>query len=215
MMNKLKTTFAIIGMVFCFIFFPNCRGGIIATEEDLSSYGWVMYEAANFEDARQWFGDAIRKDSSYYDSYNGMGWTMGHLRQADSSVYYFDKYLSMDSNFEDVLDFYAGLSFGYNAKGDDENAREYCNLFFGNQNPILDPDWYFSHNEKINYLDVRLILAVSEFRLALFENCQTNINKIYKEAGLSTVVDVDVTTVQGRSDLAEHLSILQKTLQNS
>ncbi|MBL51003.1 MAG: hypothetical protein CMG57_03500 [Candidatus Marinimicrobia bacterium] len=215
-MKKIFTnSFSILGMTVCLFFFPNCRGDILPTEEDLANYGWDMYEAGNFLDAREWFGDALKKDSSYYDSYNGMGWTMGHLRQADSSVHYFSMYLSNDTNFVDKLDFYAGLSFGYNALGDDVNARKYCNIFFGNQNPILDPDWVFSHNKKINHLDVRLVLAVSEFHLALFDNCQSSINKIYKDAGSSIVVDVDVTSVQGRAVLASHIASLQTTLKNS
>ena len=98
-------------MGFCLVFFPNCRGNIIATEEELADYGWTMYEANDYLEAREWFGDAIRKDTLYYDSYNGMGWTMGHLRQADSSVYYFEKFLAIETSFADILDFYAGYIY--------------------------------------------------------------------------------------------------------
>jgi tetratricopeptide (TPR) repeat protein len=215
MMNIIKNTFVTLGLGFCLVFIPNCRGNIIATEEELADYGWVMYEERNFLDARDWFGDAIKKDSLYNDSYNGMGWTMGHLRQADSSVYYFEKFLAMDTSFSNILDFHAGLSFAYNALGKNAEARTNCNIFFGKQNPILDPNWEFSHNKKINYLDVRLILAVSEFRLAFFENCQDSINKIYQAIGSSTAVNEDYTTVTGRSALAVHLATLQVQLQNS
>jgi tetratricopeptide (TPR) repeat protein len=215
MMNIIKNTFVTLGLGFCLVFIPNCRGNIIATEEELADYGWVMYEERNFLDARDWFGDAIKKDSLYNDSYNGMGWTMGHLRQADSSVYYFEKFLAMDTSFSNILDFHAGLSFAYNALGKNAEARTNCNIFFGKQNPILDPNWEFSHNKKINYLDVRLILAVSEFRLAFFENCQDSINKIYQAIGSSTAVNEDYTTVTGRSALAVHLATLQNQLQNS
>ena len=214
MMNILKNTFVTLGLGFCHAFIPNCRGNIIATEEELADYGWAMYEERNFLDARDWFGDAIKKDTLYNDSYNGMGWTMGHLRQADSSVYYFEKFLAMDTSFSNILDFYAGLSFAYNALGKNAEARTNCNLFFGKQNPF-DPKWEFSHNKKINYLDVRLILALSEFRLAFFENCQDSINKIYQAIGSSTAVNEDYTTVTGRTNLATHLATLQVQLQNS
>ena len=127
MMNILKNTFVTLGLGFCLVFIPNCRGNIIATEEELADYGWVMYEEHKFLDAREWFGDAIKKDSLYDDSYNGMGWTMGHLRQADSSVYYFEKFLAMDTSFSNILDFYAGLSFAYNALGkNSEIGRASC-----------------------------------------------------------------------------------------
>jgi hypothetical protein len=144
-----------------------------------------------------------------------MGWTMGHLRQADSSVHYFEKFLAIDTSFSNILDFYAGLSFAYNALGKNTEARTNCNLFFGKQNPNLDGYWEFSHNKKINYLDVQLILAVSEFRLGFFDNCQKLINKIYTDIGSSTKVEEDYTTVTGRSALAVHLATLQDQLQNS
>ena len=215
MINILKNILVTLGLGFCIVFIPNCRGNIIATEEELSDYGWVMYEERNFLDARDWFADAIKKDTLYNDSYNGMGWTMGHLRQADSSVHYFEKFLAIDTSFSNILDFYAGLSFAYNALGKNTEARTNCNLFFGKQNPILNGYWEFSHNKKINYLDVQLILAISEFRLGFFDNCQKLINKIYTDIGSSTTVEEDYTTVTGRSALAVHLATLQDQLQNS
>ena len=141
-----------------------------------------MYESGDYVGALDWFTTAIKEDSSHSDAYNGVGWTMGHLRQADSSVYYFNKYLNRDSTaFENILDFYAGLGFAYNAIGDDGNARLYAQTyFFGNQNSeIGDPDWCFCHKTDINQLDVRLVLAISEYRLGLFENAQLSINAAY------------------------------------
>jgi len=214
MMNTLKNIFVTLGLGFCLVFIPNCRGNIIPTEEELADYGWIMYEERNFLDAREWFGDAIKKDTLYYDSYNGMGWTMGHLRQADSSVHYFEKFLAIDTSFSSILDFHAGLSFAYNALGKSAEARTNCNLFFGKQNPF-DPKWEFSHNKKIDYLDVRLILAISDFRLGFFENSQDSVNKIYQAIGSSTAVNEDYTTVAGRTALAAHLATLQDQLQNS
>ena len=230
-MNIVKNTFVTLGLGFCLVFIPNCRGNIIPTEEELSDYGWIIYAEGDYFNARVWFGDAIKKDPLYNDSYNGMGWTMGHLRQADSSVYYFEKFLAIDTSFTNVLDFYAGLSFAYNAIGNDAKARTNCNIFFGKQNPILDAPWSFSHSDNINYLDVRLILAISEFRLGNFEDCQATINDIYTDetfindiyngdiycdnGDMPIIVNEDLTTVIGRSNLACHIATLQKQLLNS
>ena len=174
-----------------------------------------MYENKDYLDAIVWFGDAIKKDSSHFDAYNGMGWAMGHLRQVDSSVYYFQKYISQDTSFADVLDFYAGLSFAYNAMGNDMLARKYAETyFFGNQNPGLDPDWCFCHDTDINQLDVRLILAISEFRLGLFDASQASVNKIYKDQNLPTVIDEDLTTVEGRSNLVKAIMVAQNSIRS-
>ena len=113
----------------------GCRGDVEANDADLSSYGWVLYESGEYVDALDWFTTAIKQDSSHSDAYNGVGWTMGHLRQQDSSIYYFNKYLERDTtSFENKLDFYAGLAFGYNADGNDAMARQYAQTyFFGSQ----------------------------------------------------------------------------------
>ena len=58
-----------------FIFFAmNCRQPVIPTEEDLADYGWTLYETGKYQEAREWFYDAVAKDSSYADGYNGIGW---------------------------------------------------------------------------------------------------------------------------------------------
>ena len=85
----LKISFSILVAIFMF----GCRGDVVPTDSDMSSYGWVMYEAGDYVDALDWFTTAIKEDSSHSDAYNGVGWTMGHLRQADSAAYYFNKYL--------------------------------------------------------------------------------------------------------------------------
>lgn len=190
---------------------PNCRGEIIPSDEDLNLYGWVMYEEGNFSEARSWFTQAFKKDSTHYDAYNGIAWSMGHLRQPDSSVYYFKKYLTYSDTSKDV---YAGLSFAFNALGNNDSCRTYANTFFDKQNLVLNSGWVFNHNSKIDYLDVYLVRAISEFRLALFSECQETINKIYNWRGSSIVVDVDFNTVQGRADLSSHIVSLQALLAN-
>ena len=109
---------------------------MIATDADLSSYGWALYEDGNYIEALDWFKESIKSDSNHYDAYNGAGWTMGQLRQTDQAISYFTSYLEKDSSdFQDKLDFYAGLTFGYSAIGNDTKAREFAQTyFFGNQN---------------------------------------------------------------------------------
>jgi len=191
--------------------FPNCRGEIIPSDDDLNLYGWVMYEEGNFDEARSWFTQAFKKDSTQLDAFNGIAWSMGHLRQPDSSVHYFKKYLTYSDTSKDV---YAGLSFAYNALGDNDSCRTYANTFFDKQNLVLNPGWVFNHNPKIDYLDVFLVRAVSEFRLGLFTECQNTINDIYVWRGSPTVLDVDFSTVQGRAELSSHLVSLQSLLAN-
>jgi len=210
-MKQFNQILLIMMMGIIIITIPNCRGEIIPSDDDLKSYGWVMYEEGDFSEALSWFTQAYKKDSLQLDAYNGIGWSMGHLRQPDSSVYYFKKYASFSDTSKDV---YAGLAFAFNALGENDSCRNYANIFIGKQNLILNPGWVFSHNTKFDYLDVFLIKAVSEFRLALFSATQETINDIYSFRGSSTVVDVDYSTVQGRAELSSHLVSLQALLAN-
>jgi hypothetical protein len=50
--------------------------------------------------------------------------------------------------------------------------------------------------------------------MSLFDNCQSSVNKIYKDLGLPTVLDEDLTTVQGRTVLVGHISTLQKSIKS-
>ena len=49
----------------------GCRGEVVPTDNDLSSYGWVMYESGDYVGALDWFITAIKEDSSHSDAYNG------------------------------------------------------------------------------------------------------------------------------------------------
>ncbi|MBT3179843.1 MAG: hypothetical protein HOB40_00825 [Candidatus Marinimicrobia bacterium] len=211
-MKKINQFTILLGLCLSVILLPNCRGKIIPTDDDLSSYAWVLYEEGDFSGARTWFSESIKKDSLHVDGYNGLGWTLGHLRQPDSSIYYFKKYLAASDSSIDV---FAGLSFAYSALGDNDSSRTYCNTFFSHINLVEEQQrWVFDHNSKIDYLDVFLIRAIAEYRLALFESCQETINNIYFFNGSSTVVDVDYSSVIGRSELASHLVSIQTILQN-
>ena len=54
----------------CILILSNgCRQPVIPTEEDLAGYGWVLYEQGEYQEAREWFYDAVDKDSSYADGF--------------------------------------------------------------------------------------------------------------------------------------------------
>ncbi len=186
MIKTLKKLFIFSSLLYSTLIINGCREEIVPNDSDYSSYGWYRYENNEYVEALTWFRAAVEDDPNFSDAYRGVGWTMGRLGQADSAAYYFLNYLERDTtNFENKLDFYAGLAFAYNALGEDERTREYAKTyFFGSQNPdIGDPNWCFCphSNQPINQLDVRLVLAIAEFRLGLFEDCEVSINKLYAD----------------------------------
>ena len=207
-----------------FIFFAmNCRQPVIPTEEDLADYGWTLYETGKYQEAREWFYDAVAKDSSYADGYNGIGWCFGKLRRADSAAVYF--HISQTKPFDSYdtpdldLDLYAGLTFAYSGMHIDSLVREYATYVLV-ERPILGP-WKFSHDKKINHLDVRLELALADFNMGYFTSCRDNLQSIYNDSSYQSYpqntvesLTMNVETLLGRAELAQLLQSLQQTLKN-
>ena len=205
------------------LFSMNCRQPVIPTEEDLAGYGWTLYETGKYQEAREWFYDAVAKDSSYADGYNGIGWCFGKLRRADSAAVYF--HISQTKPFDSYdtpdldLDLYAGLTFAYSGMHIDSLVREYATYVLV-ERPILGP-WKFSHDSKINHLDVRLELALADFNMGYFTSCRDNLQSIYNDSSYQSYpqntvesLTMNVETLLGRAELAQLLQSLQQTLKN-
>ena len=213
-------SFLFVGFI---LFSMNCRQPVIPTEEDLAGYGWTLYETGKYQEAREWFYDAIAKDSSYADGYNGIGWCFGKLRQADSAAVYF--HISQTKPFDTYdtpdldLDQYAGLTFSYSGMNLDSLVREYSTYVLV-ERPELGP-WYFSHDTKINHLDVRIELALADFNMGYFTSCRDNLQSIYNDSyyqsfpsNIVKALTMNVETLLGRAELAQELQSLQQTLKN-
>ena len=97
------------------------------------------------------------------------------------------------------------------------------------ERPELGP-WYFSHDNKINHLDIRLERALALFNLGLsnnpdnphenFQKCRDELQDIYndqyfKDSGNAGAdLDGDVRLVSFRMDLANRMEQLQQILKN-
>ena len=208
----------------CVLILSNgCRQPVIPTEEDLAGYGWTLYEQGEYQEAREWFYDAVDKDSSYADGFNGIGWCFGKLRQADSAAAYF--HISQTKPFHPYdtpdldLDLYAGLTFAYSGMHVDSLVRTYA-AYVLVERPELGP-WYFSHDNKINHLDIRLELALADFNMGYFVSCRDNLQSIYNDTYFQSfpsnnpkALTMNVETVLGRAELAQILQTMQQALKS-
>ena len=218
-----KTVKYITTFICILILFNGCRQPVIPTEEDLAGYGWVLYEQGEYQEAREWFYDAVDKDSSYADGFNGIGWCFGKLRQADSAAAYF--HISQTKPFDPYdtpdldLDLYAGLTFAYSGMHVDSLVRTYA-AYVLVERPELGP-WYFSHDNKINHLDIRLELALADFNMGYFVSCRDNLQSIYNDTYFQSfpsnnpkALTMNVETVLGRAELAQILQTMQQALKS-
>tara|TARA_B100001248_G_C27279349_1_gene406913 strand:+ start:57 stop:899 length:843 start_codon:yes stop_codon:yes gene_type:complete len=175
--NQIIVILFLIGLI------GGCRQQYEPIDSDFSQFGWKYYENGDYIGARNWFKEALKDDSTFADAYNGIGWSLGHLGQADSARKYFELWIDQANEESDYLfDYYAGLAFSYNALGNDQQALFNAQSnFFGKQDVVSGDIWCFCHRKDINQIDVRLIQAISQFRLGLFSDCLVTINDTYTD----------------------------------
>ena len=87
----MKKNIIILILLFTLIFISSCRKRVVATDIDLSEYGWLLYEEGKYQESNNWFINAIIQDTMYSDGYNGQGWSYGKIGEIDSSISSFSK----------------------------------------------------------------------------------------------------------------------------
>ena len=58
--NSIITINNILLSLFCLMIL-SCRGEVVATDGDLSNFGWALYEDGNYLEALEWFKESIKK----------------------------------------------------------------------------------------------------------------------------------------------------------
>ncbi len=211
----------------------GCRQNYVPTDEELADYGWVLFSQGDYVGARDWFQLSIDKDSTYMDGYCGIGWSNGKLGYADTAYQYL--YLGKDMTYDDIrfpnqvnlpIDFVGGLVFASSAIGNDSLTIAYSQEFDFKQNQIQvdmgDGDFRWTlkealfttlgYDSNINAQDVRLAWSVAQYNSSQFIECVSNIRLIWEDADISGVFDPDISTVQGRNEIAKELEKLQLLL---
>ncbi len=194
----------------------GCRKQISATEVDMTNYGWELYDQGNYSESNTWFMNAVETDSAYKDGYNGLGWTFGKLMELDSSINYFAKGLpfTQDPNIlaDTKREIWAGLCFANNALGDDSSAVIWGDSLIAEIANLTPPTWSFSRDTTLNYLDVHLALAMSEFAIGHFGPSLSHVQFIVTDLNSSATFTADTLTVLGRRSIADEIETLRDIL---
>ena len=214
---KIRThkKYLILLIAFGLLTLEACRKKYAATAEDMVEYGWVLYETNDYLNSNKWFNDAIVDDVEWKDAYNGLGWSYAKLMVLDSSISYFTTGLEQEQNKWSIIDsqaeILAGLTFAYNAKGIDAKAIEYGRAFLDSTVKPLEAGWVFSHDSKLNYLDLRVTLAASYFAKGKFDSTILQITVVLDSLNSNEVAIKD-TSLNGRKLIAKQIMSLQELL---
>jgi hypothetical protein len=223
------------------LIFAACRKEWKATEEDMSNYGWTLFQLASdkddYEEVLTWFSNATMKDTNYQDGYNGLGWTYGKL-----SSYSINPDGSEETDLIDGItqfligegkpqnpridhnvwhDILAGLTFAYSALKEDSLAIVWGDSLISE----IEKDrvtWSFSRelvdnegNYPTDYLDVHITLALAKFVRSTtvddFNGSEYHVDAIISARNLSDF-NANYTTIVGQEKLAAKIKELQEIL---
>ncbi len=220
MKNLFQNTGLILAALFISLMADACRKQYESTSQDMSDYGWELFEQDDYSNSAQWFQNSIDNDTSFKDGYNGIGWSFGKLAYIDSSIKYLNKGILMADDPFNTIDvtneIKAGLCFAYNARGnsgDDSMSIIWGDTVIGATVGFNKTGWIFTHDTTINYLDVMLTLGMSNFGVGDFTKSLEHVSDIWAILNPSiSVATIDVATVDGRRLLAVQLDSLQNYL---
>ena len=209
-----KTTLLFI-MAIGLITMDACRKKFYATAEDMTEYGWELFETKEYLPSNAWFLDAVSKDSDWKDGYNGLGWTYAKLMVLDSSISHFTIGLAKKQHQWNPIDvqseILAGLTFANHALGKDAKVIQYGRAFLDSTVKPLTAGWMFTHDSLLNYLDVRITLAASYFAVGKFDSTILQVTVILDSLNSSELPITD-TTLVGRKEMAKQIMTLQDYL---
>ena len=235
--NKLFITITMLMLIFA-----ACRKEWTATEEDMTNYGWTIFEKASlmsfdeqqkeYENVLDWFENATKKDTNYQDGYNGMGWTYGKLSifeiDDDDLNNAIDAFLIAEGKTQNPRidhnvwhDILAGLTFAYSALKDDSMAIVWGDSLLSE----IGKDrvtWAFPHepvdiegNYPTDYLDVHITLALAKFvRSTTIEDFNDSEYHVDAIILAKKLPDFDANyeTIVGQEKLAAKIQELQEYL---
>lgn len=224
----MKKNIIILILLFTLIFISSCRKRVVATDIDLSEYGWLLYEEGKYQESNNWFINAIIQDTMYSDGYNGQGWSYGKIGEIDSSISSFSKGIvkaSIDSSWdfqqlklqdpphEPEKELLAGLALAYHANNKHnlsiQKGLEFLIMVKDSSYSVTmgSPNWSFSRNQSINSKDIIWSLSSSYFAIGNYAKSLEYINR------LNTIeVNYDVTTVHGVQQLAAEITRVRTTI---
>ena len=158
----------------------------IAPVVSLTEDGWDRYAAGDLTGAREKFEDAIAADGGVGLGYNGLGWVQKQRGEFDEALASFD--LAMAKGFPGAdpaagraLILYSRNEYGQAiAAGHDALARD---TFFKLPGDVT-----------VNILDVRLVIALSEYERGRFEDALAQLRLI--DPGLAPINPFSETFVE-------------------
>lgn len=169
------------------------KGGL--TVQQLIDQGWTKFAAGNYIGASADFNAAIGLSADTNEAYLGLGWAELKRSNGGLAENAFIIYLSKVSASNDTK---AGLALAYDAQDKFQNAISMVEEVLQSA-----PTWSFNKDNRINHLDLALVLAESYYSIANFSQSLAVVQQYFDPN-----FTVDLGTDEGRAQLASKLKSL-------
>ena len=201
----MKTKFIyLIIVVLTFFACEDDGGRPDITADELISSGWVNFEVGEYALAVTDFNSAIAKDASAFEAYSGIGWSQIRLDEIDNAETNFLTALNGNYAGKELLAGLAAISL----------VNEEYTTAIGYAESILniDPDWFFEHDNSIDFKDVWFVVAVAYFHEGDFPEVEAAILKI--DTTYSINKDDSATWIVGSITFGSYEEAVGAYLQN-
>ncbi len=195
-MNKMKWLFALILLISFF----GCREKIEPQVDDFVEYGWTLYAERDFDRALEHFLEGLAMDANYIDGYNGAGWCYIEFNKPDTAIIFFNNGLDLitiDSS-QVRFEMLAGIALSYHVSGDYVRA-----ISRGEELIEFRPVFEFSHNWRIDYAEITIMLAAANYAAGNFAAALGWVQSLDED------FIVDISTNEGRALLIKKIETLQ------
>jgi len=195
-MNKMKWIFVSIVLVTCF----GCREKIDPEVDDFVEYGWTLYAEREFDRALEHFKEGLAMEAQYIDGYNGAGWCYIEFNKPDTAIIFFSNGLDLitiDSS-QVRFEMLAGIALSYHVTGDYARA-----ISRGEELIEFRPLFEFTHNWRIDYAEITILLAASTYAVGDFAASLAWVQTLDEE------FVADISTNEGRAELIKKIEALQ------
>ena len=179
-----------------FIYGCGKEGKHKQTAQELIDQGWAKFATGNFTGASADFNAANGLTTDTTEAYLGLGWAELRRNNAGLAEKAFVTYLAKVSDSNDAK---AGLALAYDAQDKFQNAISMAEEVLQSA-----PTWMFSHDPKINHLDLAYVLADSYYSIANFSQSLVTVQHYFNLPDFKP----DINTDQGRTELANKIEEL-------
>ncbi len=172
------------------------------TTAELLERGWENFEQSNYSAALEDFQTVTNRDVSICDAWNGAGWSSGRISGGlKDALEYFNRAIELDQNKYDAI---GGLAFAIYQDSQFDSTKLRSSIDISIDLLSAKPLWRFLHEQTLDFMDLKLMIAAAHYGLNEYEQSFTVIKENFNSS-----FEADLSIPSGRRELLEEIERLR------